>query len=234
MACVQSGTGYVLVVPRVVCPCDSGPTALPLAALVAEETAIGRLGDDWRGSALLPRTPVGPDDLHPSELSVSLDPDDEAAPAATDAGGGSERADQHPGMASDVNESDSFVLGVHAASVGDGDPTSPESLVGVRVLAPGEYREVPVPVWEANPFPISEPSAVGERPRTDWTDTGLDPEAGASRRVEVTATLWADLSGDAERSRQLYDRLGWAVTDSRTVTFGRAGDAGSDRFEVAR
>ncbi|WP_135364408.1 hypothetical protein [Halosimplex halophilum] len=260
MACVQSGTGYVFVVPRVVCPRGPGPSVLPLAALVAEETAIGRLADDWRGSALLPRTAVGPDASPPAEPSVSLGPDAGApdapgapnapdaldapdaadAPEATDAtdapetGGDRGLADQPPGMAADAGERDSFVLGVHAASVGDGDPTSPASLVGVRVLAPGEYRAVPVPVWEANPFPIAAPSAVGERPRTDWTDTGLAPEPGAGRRVEVTATLWADLGGDAERSRPLYDGLGWAVTDSRTVTFGGAGDADSDGFEVAR
>ncbi|WP_436909657.1 hypothetical protein [Halosimplex marinum] len=258
MACVQSGTGYVFVVPRVVCPRGSGPSALPLAALVAEETAIGRLADEWRGSALLPRAAVGPDASTPAEPSVSLDPGAEAAPDApgtpnapdapdaagdpetsdaTDApetDGGPGLADQPPGMAADADERDSFVLGVHAASVGDGDPTSPASLVGVRVLAPGEYRAVPVPVWEANPFPIAAPSAVGERPRTDWTDTGLTPEPGGGRRVEVTATLWADLGGDAERSRPLYDGLGWAVTDSRTVTFGDAGDADADRFEVAR
>ncbi|QLH81246.1 hypothetical protein [Halosimplex pelagicum] len=249
MACVQSGTGYVLVVPRVVCHQGPGPTELPLAALVAGETALGRLADDVLGSDLLPRATADPDGSTPAEPSVSLDPDTETvsdAPGALDAskalgttdpsetGEEPELADQRPGMAADAGERDSFVLGVHAASVGDGDPTSPASLVGVRVLAPGEYRGVPVPVWEANPFPISAPSAVGERPRTEWTDTGLTPEPGGRRRIEVTATLWADLGGDAERSRPLYDGLGWPVTDSRTVTFGHAGDAGSDCFEVAR
>jgi hypothetical protein len=71
-----------------------------------------------------------------------------------------------------------FVVGLHSPNVGNGQPNSLSSLIGVRPFLPGAYADVPIPVWQGPP-PWQQ--SLGATP--DQFPSGGDT-------LDVTATIW--------------------------------------------
>lgn len=210
MESLQYGDGHIVVVEAVRYREPVGRIRLPHPALIADESAIARLGRTGSRSGLFPRTlAIGVADRRVGP-AVSFD-------GSADWIGATDPKPTAPGESS--RDSGSFALGLHAASVGTGDPLSPSSLVGARVLAPGEYREVPVPIWPANPFPIEAPGRPDGLDRADRTPIELALARGEAQALELTATLWRRIGADAERSRPVRTGAERPVTDRATVTF---------------
>ncbi|WP_436923960.1 hypothetical protein [Halosimplex amylolyticum] len=213
MKSVHSGTGHLVVAATATSREATGPVGLPLAARFATAEASAALGpaapdiDPLRGATATARV-----DPHPERgLSVVLE--------GSDGRSRRRRERQSATVPASAAESPTFVLGLHAASVGGGDPTSLESLVGTRALPPGRYRDGPVPVWKGNPFPIAHPDHAGERPRTRWSDVDLAPESDGRTDPELTATLWSGL--DAATGSPLTpvtDVRDRPISSSATVT----------------
>lgn len=223
-----SGDGHVVVVSRVVVREPTGPVGLPLSVLFAEEEALASLAGIRFGRDLVPRiVDAGvpeDEDRRGSDVALSGSPDGTGRPV-----------DRPSGLESDATDGRSaFVLGLHASSVGDGDPTSPTSLVGIRVLEPGSYRDVPVPIWQGNPFPVWPARHTDGRSRTHWTCVEFGATDG-NAEVDLTATLWHDLAVDVDHhAGPIRDDAGHPVTSTETVAFGDCTDAIEREPNVAR
>lgn len=70
-----------------------------------------------------------------------------------------------------------FAIGLHAPNVGNGEPDSLKSLVGVTPYLTGEHEQVPAVVWEDRPLFLQE-------------KFGTSDNVPPSEETDITATLW--------------------------------------------